>query len=104
MKTVFSEETNVTPTHELVQEIGVQIQESADSGDKSADKAIFTVFIVWWPWELGQGFQNIINSFNYTNDTIHEVWPESIIWFKRQSTDTFFGQNLTFSAGVTLKI
>ena len=47
MKTVFSEETNVPPTHELVQEIGVQIQESADSGDKSADKAIFTVFIMW---------------------------------------------------------
>ena len=54
------------------------------SGDKSADKAhFFTVFIVWWSWKLGHGHQNLINSFNYPNYTIHKVWPESIIWFKR---------------------
>ena len=40
------------------------------------------VFILWWPWKLGQGHQNIINFFNYPNATIHKkmtfrllVWP-----------------------------
>ena len=68
MKTVFSKENYVSQTHQLGQEITVQTW------------LIFTVFIVWWPWKLGQGHQNLINSFNYPNDTIHKVWPESIIW------------------------
>ena len=37
------------------------------------------------------------NHFNYPNDTIHKVWPESVIWFKRLGADKLFlGQNLTF--------
>ena len=35
----------------------------------------FYSLIVWWPWKLGQGQQNLIYSFNYPNDTIHKVWP-----------------------------
>ena len=60
-------------------------------------RLIFTIFIVWWPWKVGQGHENIINSFNYPNDTIHTVWPESIIWFKKQRAgNLFFGHKLTF--------
>ena len=69
--------------HQLVQEIECR-------------KGSFLVSIVWWPWKLGQGHGNLINSFNYPNDTIHKVWPESIIWFKRLGADKLFGQNLTF--------
>ena len=43
----------------------------------------FLVLMVRWPWQLGQGHKNLFNSFNYPSDTIHNVWPESIIWFKR---------------------
>ena len=34
------------------------------SGDKEQTRLIFTVFILWWPWKLGQGQQN-------QNDTVH---------------------------------
>ena len=68
-------------------------------------RLIFTVLIAWWPWKLGQSHQNLIKSFNYPIDTIHKVWPESIIWFKRQAADKLFlGQNLKFKNGVTLKM
>ena len=68
-------------------------------------RLIFTVFIVWWPWKLGHGNQNLINSFNYPNDTIHKVWPESIIWLKRQGADKFFLSKCDFqSVGVTLNM
>ena len=53
------------------------------SGDKSAAKAHFTVFIVWWPWKLGQGHRNLNQSLKHPNITIYEVWLESVIWFKR---------------------
>ena len=53
-------------------------------------RLIFTVFIVWWPWKLGQGHENLKNYFSYHNDTIHNVWPESIIWFKKESADKLF--------------
>ena len=52
------------------------------SGDRVQTRLILPS-LVWWPWKLGQGHQNLIKSFNYSNDTIHKVWPESIIWFKR---------------------
>ena len=55
------------------------------SGDKSADKA---------NWKLGQGHQNLIKSFNHPNVTIYEVWPEFIIWFKRQGADKLFLVNI----------
>ena len=41
--------------------------------DRLQKKLIFTALIVWWPWKLGQGRQNIIKSFNYPNDTMHEA-------------------------------
>ena len=61
---------------------------------------IFTVFIMWWPSKLGQGYETLINSFNYPNDTVHKVWPQSIIWFKRSSTDNLYCQKLTFKVPV----
>ena len=71
MKTMFSEENYATIPNPLI-----------GSGDRVQTRLIFTVFIVWWPWKLGQGHQNLINSFNYPNDIIHKVWPESIIGSK----------------------
>ena len=61
---------------------------------------IFTVFIVWWPSKLGQGHRNLINSFNYPNDTLHKVWPESIIGSRDRVQTSFFRQNLTFKVPV----
>ena len=47
---------------------------------ESADKAHF--------YKLGQGHQNLIdNHFNYPSDTIHKVWPESIIWYMAKHLD-----------------
>ena len=74
-------------------------------GDRVQTMLICTTFIVWWPWKFGQGHQNLINSFNYPNDTIHKVWPESMIWFKRQGADKLFWSKFDIqSAGVTLKM
>ena len=79
--------------HQLVQEI------------ECRKRLIYTVLIMWWPWKLGQGYQNLINSFNYPIDTIHEVWPESIIWFKRYGAGKpFWWKFHIHSAGVTFKI
>ena len=65
----------------------------------------FLIIIVWQPWKFGQGHQNLINSFNYPNNTIHIVWPESIIWFKRYCAENFFCSKFDIqSAGVTLKM
>ena len=47
------------------------------SGDKSAAKAHFTVFIVWWPWKLGQGHRNLNQSLKHPNVTIYEVWSSA---------------------------
>ena len=44
-----------------------------DRLQKSPFKLILTVLIVWWPWKLGKGHQNLINSFNYHSDTIHKA-------------------------------
>ena len=35
------------------------------SGDRVQTRLSFTVFIVWWPWKLGQGHQNLIKSQRY---------------------------------------
>ena len=74
--------------------------------DIECRQGLFLVFIVWWPWKLGQGHQNLLKSLNYPNFTIYEVWPESVIWFKRQGADrVVFGSKFeNFSAGVTLKM
>ena len=58
---------------------------------------------MWWSWKLGQGHENLIDIFNYPNDTICKVWPESIIWLKRSSADKLFCQNLTFKVLVDLE-
>ena len=63
IKSLFSEENYVPATYQLVQEI------------ECRQGSFFTGFTVWWPWKLGQGHQNLINSFYYPNDTIHKVWP-----------------------------
>ena len=34
--------------------------------------AHFTVFIVWWPWKLGQGHENVTHPFNYPNYTTYK--------------------------------
>ena len=57
------------------------------SGERVQKMLIFTTIIVWWSWKLGQGHENLIISFNYYNDTIHIVWPESTVWFNRWSAD-----------------
>ena len=74
-------------------------------GDRVPTRLIFTVFIVWWPSKLGHGHQNLINSFNFSSDTIHTVWPESIIWIKRKGVDKLFRSKYDIqSAGVTVKM
>ena len=45
-------------------------------------RLIFTVFILWWPWKLGQGHHDLIKSLNHPSITIYEVWPESVIRFQ----------------------
>ena len=67
--------------HKFVQEIRVQTM------------LILTIFIVWWPWKLGQGRKNLINSFNYPKDTGQNP---SFGSRDRVQTSFFFGQNLTF--------
>ena len=55
---------------------------------------IFTVFIVWCRCKLGQGHQNLNNSFNYPSNTIHKIWPA---FGSRDRVQTSFSyQNLTF--------
>ena len=78
-------------------------------GDRVQTRLIFTVFIVWWPWNSGQHHQNLNKSLNNPNFIIYEVWPVLFTWFKRQGADKlFFGQNLknnySFNSVVTLKI
>ena len=70
--------------HQLVQEIECR------QGSRVQTRLIFTTFIVWWPWKLGQGHQTLIKSLNHPNVTIYEVWPESVIWFKRYGADKLF--------------
>ena len=77
---------NLIISYRYLSGVSVQVWSKSTNCFKrqSADKAQFySLFIVWWPWKSGQGHENLINSFNYTNDTIHKVWPESTIWFKR---------------------
>ena len=47
---MFSEENYVPPNPPI------------GSGDRVQTMLIITVFIVWWPWKLSQGHQNLINS------------------------------------------
>ena len=47
--------------------------ENLPTGSKLQESLIFTVFIGWWPWKLGQGHQDLINSLLRNTDTIHIV-------------------------------
>ena len=40
-------------------------------GSKSSSNFGNSFFIVWWHWKLGQGHQNLTNSFHYPTDTIN---------------------------------
>ena len=63
-----------------------------------ADKAhfIFTVFIVWWPWKLGQVHQNLIKSLNHPKITMYEDWSIHHLVQKIGCRQAFWDQNLKF--------
>ena len=73
--------------HQLVQEIRLQT------------RLIFTVCIVWWPWKLDQGHQNLIKSLNHFNikpSQCYNRWSLARICHLVQETgctQAFFGQN-----------
>ena len=48
------------------------------SGDRVQTRLIFTIFIMWWPWKLGQGHQNLITSFLPPNNVSVQVWSKSM--------------------------
>ena len=55
-------------------------------------------FIVWWPWKLGQGHQNLIKSLIHTNVTIYMSFGQNPSFASRDRVQTsFFGQNLKIS-------
>ena len=79
--------------HQLVQAIRVQT------------RLIFTVFLVWWPWKLDQGHQNLTDSFNYSNDTIHTFGQNPSFGSRDRVQTSFFWSKFDIqSAGVTLKM
>ena len=64
---------------------------------QSADKAHFcSLYIVWWPWKLSQGHQNLINSIHYPNDTIHKVWQNPSFGSRDRVQTSRFWSKLTF--------
>ena len=68
-------------------------------------KRIYHGYLVQIEKSVPRDHQNLINSLNQPNVTIYEVWPESVIWFKRQSLEAFLVKICKFqSAGVTLKM
>ena len=66
----------------------------------TADKAHFYNFNTMVTMKMGSRSPNsdqIVYLFIYANDTIHEAWSESIIWFKSLGADKLLlSQNLTF--------
>ena len=76
-KTLFSE-NYVPATHQLVQKIRVQT------------RLIFKAFIVWRPWKLGQGHQNLISSFNHHNDTLYIKFGQDPSFGSRDRVQTSF--------------
>ena len=53
------------------------------SEDIASENLIWSVFIGWWPWKLGQGHQNLINSEPPPNNALVQVWSKSIHLFRR---------------------
>ena len=72
-------------------------------GFKSSSNNGNSFFIVWWPWKLGQGQQNLTNSFNYPTDTIHKVWSESVVGSRERVQTNVRSIFYSQSAVVTLK-
>ena len=76
------------------------------SGDRVQTMLIFTVFIVWWPWKLGQGHHNLFKSLTipmlqYMKFGQNQSFGSS----DRCCKQVFLGQkSLIRSAGVTLKM
>ena len=69
MKTVFSKENYVPQSTNCFRRQG-------------ADKAHFYSLYSVVTLKI-RSHQNLIKSLNHPNITIYEVWPESVIWFKR---------------------
>ena len=66
------------------------------SGDTVQTRLIFTVFIVWWPWKLGQCYQNlklllIIPMIQYIKSGRNPSFGS-----RDRVQTSYFGQNLTF--------
>ena len=47
----------------------------------------FSVFLLLWPWKLGQGHQNLISSLLCPNYISMQIWQESNHWFTRYCAD-----------------
>ena len=66
-------------------------------GDRVQTRLIFTVFIVWWPWKLGQGHQNLTNPFiipmiqsiKYGQNTSFDSRDRVLTSFFRSKLDIF---------------
>ena len=70
---------------------------SIGSGDRVQTRLIFTVFIVWWPWKLGHGHQNLINSILIIPMIQYIKFGQNPSFGSRDRVQTsFFGQYLTF--------
>ena len=70
--------------------------------DIALERLISTFFMDSWPWKLGQGHQNLINSEPPPNNASVQVWSKSINWFTKYCAGkTNFN---SFYGLVTLKI
>ena len=77
------------------------------SGDRVQTKFFFIYCLcsVVTSWNLGQNHHSLIKSSNNPNVTIYEVWPESVIWFKRKTRFCWSNfENFKFYSVLTLKI
>ena len=75
------------------------------SGNKSADKAHFYSLFSVVTLKLDQGHQNLTDSFNYSNDTIHTFGQNPSFGSRDRVQTSFFWLKFDIqSAGVTLKM
>ena len=78
------------------------------AGNRVQTMLILTVFIVWWPWKLGQGHQNLIKSSNLLTipklQYIKFGQNQSFGSRDRVQTRVFWSKFDIQSAGVTLKM
>ena len=65
------------------------------SRDRVQTRLMFTVFIVWWPWKLGQGHQNLL--FFIIRIIQYIKFGHNPSFGSRDRVQIgFFGQNFTF--------